>query len=183
MDTILYCTGTCFMIEDAVGIRRVVIACGYVDLRKEIDRGGVYQMNKSIVDKHKNILLSDCVIKEIKYEKNDICLTFNEYGVWIRQDEKYKRKENVQIRYCDCDIDNMNIHITEKKKNIFTTVFLERTIDFKTFSNKINNGLWKCEIIQEYYCEIGSFFKAIVREENRRKRCTIEFEYKAISWE
>lgn len=20
---------------------------------------------------------------------------------------------------------------------------------------KINNGLWKCEIIQEYYCEIG----------------------------
>ena len=70
-------------------------------------------MNKSIVDKHKNFLLSDCVMKEIKYEKNDICLTFNEYGVWIRQDEKkYERKENIQIRYCDCDIDNMNIHLS-----------------------------------------------------------------------
>lgn len=48
-------------------------------------------MNKSIVDKHKNFLLSDCVMKEIKYEKKDICLTFNEYGVWIRQDEKNMR--------------------------------------------------------------------------------------------
>lgn len=142
---------------------------------------GVCQMNKSIVDKHKNFLLSDCVMKEIKYEKNDICLTFNEYGVWIRQDEKkYERKENIQIRYCDCDIDNMNIHIIEKKKNIFKTVFLESDVDFKTFLNKINNGLWKCEIIQEYYCEIGSFFNAILREENRRRRCTIEFEYKDI---
>lgn len=63
-------------------------------------------MNKSIVDKHRDILLSDCTIKEIKYEKNDICLTFNEYGVWIRQDEKYERKENAQICYCDCNIDD-----------------------------------------------------------------------------
>lgn len=144
---------------------------------------GVYQMNKSIVDVHKNILLSDCVIKEIKYEKNDICLTFNEYGIWIRQDEeKYERKENVQIHYCDCDIDNMNIHIIEQKRNIFKTVFWERDVDFKIFSDKINNGLWKCEIVQEYYCEIGSFFNAILREGNRRKRCTIEFEYKNIFW-
>ena len=27
----------CFMLEDAAGIRRVVIACGYVDLRKGIN--------------------------------------------------------------------------------------------------------------------------------------------------
>ena len=94
-------------------------------------------MNKSIVDKHKNILLSDCVIKEIKYEKNDICLTFNEYGVWIRQDEKYERKENVQICYCDCDIDNMNIHIVEKKKKIFKTVFGRELLILKHFRIKL----------------------------------------------
>ena len=43
---------------------------------------GVCQMNKSIVDKHKNFLLSDCVMKGIKYEKNDICLRLmnTEYG-------------------------------------------------------------------------------------------------------
>ena len=144
---------------------------------------GIYQMNKSIVDKHKYISLSDCVIKQIKRENNDICLTFNEYGIWIRQDEKkYERKENVQILYCDCDIDNINIHIIEKKNYIFKTVFLERDVDFETFSNKINNGSWKCEIIQEYYCEIGSFFNVVLKEGNMRKRCTIEFEYKNICW-
>lgn len=94
-------------------------------------------MNKSIVDVHKNILLPDCVIKEIKYEKNDICLTFNEYGVWIRQDEEnYERKENVQIHYCDCDIDNMNIHIIEQKRNIFKTVFWREMLISKPFRIK-----------------------------------------------
>ena len=38
---------------------------------------GIYQVNKSIVDKHKCISLSDCVIKQIKRENNDICLTVN----------------------------------------------------------------------------------------------------------
>ena len=38
------------MLEDAAGIRRVVIACGYVDLRKGIDGlsmiiGGRYHQN------------------------------------------------------------------------------------------------------------------------------------------
>ena len=31
------------MLEDAAGIRRVVIACGYVDLRKGIDGKSVLQ--------------------------------------------------------------------------------------------------------------------------------------------
>ena len=61
-------------------------------------------------------------------------------------------------------------------------MFLERDVDFETFSNKINNGSWKCEIIQEYYCEIGSFFNVVLKEGNMRKRCTIEFEYKNICW-
>ena len=39
------------MLEDAAGIRRVVIACGYVDLRKGIDGlsmiiGGRYHQNR-----------------------------------------------------------------------------------------------------------------------------------------
>lgn len=55
-------------------------------------------MNKSIVDVHKNILLSDCVIKEIKYEKTIFVLRLMNMGYGL---DKMKRnmREKKMFKY------------------------------------------------------------------------------------
>lgn len=140
---------------------------------------GIYQMNNKIINAHDNILLSDCVIKKIEHENNNIYLYFNEYGIWIKKDsEEYKRERSVQIVFCGCDIDNINIHVVEKKTFFKKTIFIEKDVDFKDFLLNINSGLWKCQIVQEYYCEIGSFMSVMIKEGNKRMRCTFELEYR-----
>lgn len=136
-------------------------------------------MNSRIINAHSNILLSDCVIKKIEYGENNISLYFDDYGIWKRKDSgEFQRERDTKIVYCGCDIDNVIIRVTRRKKFFFKTAFWETDLDFETFISKINGGLWKCQIIQEYYCEIGSSVSMMIKEGNKRLRCVFELEYK-----
>lgn len=46
MDTILHCIGICFTLKDIVGIRRVMITRGYVNLRNGCEVAQIRQCNQ-----------------------------------------------------------------------------------------------------------------------------------------
>ena len=117
--------------------------------------------------------------EKIEVSEGNIYLYFDDYGIWERKGSgEFQRERNIKIVYCGCDIDNVTIRIIRSKKTLFKTVFFETDLDLKTFISKINSELWKCQIIQEYYCEIGSSISMMLKEGNKRLRCTFELEYK-----
>ena len=60
------------MLEDAAAIRKVVIACGYVDLRKGID-------NIQLSSNGEHMLISYAINDDYNYSKNEYLMYEIEY--------------------------------------------------------------------------------------------------------
>ena len=87
------------MLEDAAGIRRVVIACGYVDLRKGIDGLATMVQQQFELDPFTNTLFLFCGrkrdrIKGLYWERDGFILLYKrlEQGAyqWPRSEAEVK---------------------------------------------------------------------------------------------
>ena len=97
------------MLKDAAGIRRVVTACGFVDLRKGID--GLAQIIGSRYGQNpfeKGTLFLFCGrradrIKAVHYEGDGFCLLYKRYESgrlkWPRTGEEAKQISAQQLRW------------------------------------------------------------------------------------
>ena len=96
------------MLEDAAGIRRVVIACGYVDLRKGIDGLATMVQQQFELDPFTNTLFLFCGrkrdrIKGLYWERDGFILLYKrlEQGAyqWPRSEVEEKMLTPQQYRW------------------------------------------------------------------------------------
>ena len=96
------------MLEDAAGIRRVVIACGYVDLRKGIDGLATMVQQQFELDPFSNTLFLFCGrkrdrIKGLYWEQDGFILLYKrlEQGAyqWPRSEVEVKMLTPQQYRW------------------------------------------------------------------------------------
>lgn len=125
------------------------------------------------------ISLSDCIVENIESINNNLKMRFNIFGFWVKKCEelKYNRVKNAELILLNCNFNNSSITIFKPHRFFFRKYQIEGCIGFEELFDKINCGIWKLEIIQEYSNEMGGLFFGKIREKKGFMSCYIHIEY------
>lgn len=134
-------------------------------------------------NKYPNIILSDCVVDDIRINDGDIIMEFMKSGIIIKEssNSKYYRTHEAQIVLEKSDIENVSIKCVYKKKRIIgTTVDIVKDMERDTFFENISKGKWRFEIVEEFYSCVGGMYIGEVHKKNQSFWCCVKFYFKNI---
>lgn len=142
------------------------------------------QWKEHVKNNYPHIMISDCLVDEIQLVNQDIILKFSTYGIIISNKEKsnsYRTKE-AQIVLENCDISNISIKYIRRQRKITGVKNVVQDLEFNTFINNISKGVWKLEMVEEYYSVIGGMYIARIFSKRERFWCYIQINFKDISY-
>ena len=87
----------------------------FIEIVKEIDM----KWKNQDINKYSDIILSDCQIEKIQKERNDIIISFSEYGFIVKNcnDNKFYRTDGAQIVLKECEMDELSIKKIETQQS------------------------------------------------------------------
>ncbi len=152
--------------------------------QNRVDGGNLYmQWKEKDINIYPNVILSDCQIAHIEMEGDNIAIDFSKYG-FFRKDNlsnKYYRTDAGKIVVEQCDVDNVSIKEI-RNHQLSDDVFCNSMYDVEpsVFSNNINTGKWRFEIIEEYYASGSALYIGQIREDDKKFKCCIKVQYKDL---
>lgn len=134
-------------------------------------------------NKYPEIMLSDCIIKNIEIKGENIVANFDEYGFFIKDSEKgkYYRTDSAQIVIKKCDMENIAIKEIRTQK-LSEELFFDSIYDveFKKCLTNINMGRWKFEIVEEFYSTRRALYIGQVREKDKSFWLCVKIQFEEL---
>lgn len=135
------------------------------------------------INKYPDIILSDCLITNIKVNESEVIINFSEYGFFKKDDlqNKYFRTDAAQIVMQHCDIANISIkeirthHLSEEL--YFDSMY---DVKAKVFLENINTEKWQFEIVEEYYSTGRGMYIGQIIENEKSFWCHVKVQFKNL---
>ena len=145
-----------------------------------------------IEDAYNHISLHDCFISKIQLAKNILTVCFDD-GFWMLGNSEYNtceetvRTDKSQLNFIDFDEEISIFYLFKNHyllgKRICTT---RKKMTFDEVKNKVNNGVWNLEIVEEYHAWRRVLLWGTVRVKKRRRvhefQITIDCEKTEYCW-
>lgn len=136
---------------------------------------------------HKNqypsTLLTDSSVTEIQVKGKNISATFSQYGFFVknRADGKYYRTDGGQLVFNGCDIDAIEIKKIRTQCSAPNLYFeTMQDIELGRFMKRINGGIWKFEITEEFYAVGKGFYIGRIHSSTDSFWCSIKVPFKEL---
>ena len=129
-----------------------------------------------------NIILSDCTITGIQTKDNKLVFTFSNYGFLKKEmDNKYFRTEGAEIIVEDYDREELFIkekRIHQLSEELYFDSLFDVTLE--RLIRNVNSGIWKIEIVEEFYATGEGIYICQVREEEGRFWIYLKMKYRNL---
>lgn len=138
---------------------------------------------------HKNqypdIILSDCSVVKIRVESQKIVLTFSQYGFFKKAnpDSRYYRTDGGEIIITGCAIDNLSIKEV-RTQQLSDDLYFETMydIELRNFMERINKGIWRFEIVEEFYAVGKGFYTGQIHTDGGSFWCHIIVPFRDLTY-
>ena len=136
-------------------------------------------------NQYPNVLLSDCSVIKIQVERKKIIANFSVYGFATKnaKDGKSYRTDGGQLVFDGCDIDALEVKEIRTQR-LSEELYFEtmQDIDLNHFLDRINNGIWVLEIVEEFYAVGKGYYVGQIRSDKDSFWCNIKIPFKDITY-
>ena len=156
----------------------------WLEITKIIRRTNEMIWKNREINKFFDISLSDCDIKNMQIEENNIIVNFSKYGFIVRdKNNEYYRTNGAQIVIKGCDVNEISIKEVRTQR-LSDDIFFETSydIDPNKFIERINTKKWHLVIVKEFYAVKSAMYIVRMREGENRFWCHIEINFEDLEY-